>query len=284
MPLYTPMIRYSLKDRGRKYTGIPRNFNTKLMCDAINSPACQEMVSSRGMVGYYGHFPRLRFGMMPSEGGLDGGKYVPVDPAFVTTYLKADPDGNIEHKAEFLDTAAGLIASKAWNGKVGGFSSAIDDRNKTNPVFCGFDYVMQPNFLGNSFRGVTLDDVMGGNCGELTYDDIYGAEQDEQKQAMIVLLDSLDRERNVSSEIIERLQQENEQMLSMLAKKGIDPSMVIDSAYIAPITISGGILDSINRDVADFKTANLPDFVSPVKEIPEERNSVVSRLISRFSR
>ena len=282
MTISTPMIQYSLKDRGRKHTGQVRNFNTKLICDAINSPACQEMVSSRGMIGYYGHFPRVRFGMMPSEGGMDGGKYVPVDPAFVTTHLSATPDGTIRHQAEFLDTAAGLVAAKAWNSMVGGFSSAIDE---AKPQFFGFDYVLQPNYLGNSFRGVVLDDVMGGKFGELTYDDIYAAEQDEQKQAMVVLLDSLERERNVSSETIERLQQENEQMLSMLTKKGIDPSMVLDAAYIAPIMASGGTLDSIQRDIASFRKAeSLPGFVSPAKEVKEESGSVVNRLLSRFSR
>lgn len=282
MPISTPMIQYSLKERGRKHTGQVRNFNTRLICDAINSPACQEMVSSRGMVGYYGHFPRVRFGMMPSEGGMDGGKYVPVDPAFVTTHLSATPDGIIRHQAEFLDTAAGLVAAKAWNGRVGGFSSAIDE---AKPQFFGFDYVLQPNYLDNSFRGVVLDDVMGGNYGDLTYDDIYAAEQDEQKQAMIVLLDSLDRERGAASEAIERLQQENEQLLSMLTKKGIDPSMVLDAAFVAPITVSGGTLDSIQRDIDSFRKAeSLPGFVSPVKEKKEEVNSVANRLISRFTR
>lgn len=281
MPISTPMIQYSLKDRGRKHTGQVRNFNTRLICDAINSPACQEMVSSRGMVGYYGHLPRVRFGMMPSEGGIDGGKYVPVDPAFVTTHLSATPDGTIRHQAEFLDTAAGLIAAKAWNGRVGGFSSAIDE---AKPQFYGFDYVMQPNYLSNSFRGVVLDDVMGGNYCGLTYDDIYAAEQDEQKQAIVALLDSLDRERNVSSETIERLQQENEHLLSMLATKGFDPSMVLDAAFVAPVAISGGTLDSINRDIDDFKKAELLGFVSPVKAVLEDRNSVVGRLINRFMR
>ena len=54
--------------------------------------------------------PRIRFGMSPVEGVLDNGKYVPIEPAFVTTYLKADYDGNVEHRAEFLDTAAGRLA------------------------------------------------------------------------------------------------------------------------------------------------------------------------------
>lgn len=282
MPISTPMIQYSLKDRGRKHTGQARNFNTKLICDAINSPGCQEMVSSRGMVGYYGHFPRVRFGMMPSEGGMDGGKYVPVDPAFVTTHLSATPEGIIRHQAEFLDTAAGLVAAKAWNGRVGGFSSAIDE---VKPQFFGFDYVLQPNYLGNSFRGVVLDDVMGGNFGELTYDDIYAAEQEEQKQAMIVLLDSLDRERSAASEVIERLQQENEQLLSMLAAKGLDPSMMaLDDAFVAPVKVSCETYDSIQRDIDDFRKADLIGFIPPGNNVIEDKNSVAGRLLNRFMR
>ena len=102
---------------------------------------------------------------------------------------------------------------------------------------------------------------------------------------MVVLLDSLDRERNVSSETIERLQQENEQLLSMLAKKGIDPSMVLDASYIAPVMVSGGTLDSIQRDIESFqKMDSLPGFVSPVKEVKEETGSVVNRLLNRYAR
>ena len=116
----TPVIRYNLKDRGRKHVGQPRNFNIKAICDAINGPACQERVATRGLVGYYGHMPRIRFGMSPVEGVLDNGKYVPIEPAFVTTYLKADYDGNVEHRAEFLDTAAGRLAAKLFDSKMGG--------------------------------------------------------------------------------------------------------------------------------------------------------------------
>ena len=172
--MQTPIIRYNLKDRGRSHTGQRRNFNIKAICDAINGPACQETVSARGMIGFYGHLPRVRYGMAPVEGGIEGGKYAPVEPAIVTTYLKADYDGNVEHRAEFLDTAAGRLAAKLWEEKVGGFSSAID---QARPEFFGFDYVAQPNYLNNSFRGVVLDDVSCANPHGLTYDDIYTAEQ-----------------------------------------------------------------------------------------------------------
>ena len=61
--MQTPIIRYNLKDRGRSHTGQRRNFNIKAICDAINSPACQETVSARGMIGFYGHLPRVRYSL-----------------------------------------------------------------------------------------------------------------------------------------------------------------------------------------------------------------------------
>lgn len=274
----TPMIRYSLKDRGRKHTGQPRNFNVKALYDSINGAVCQETVASRGMIGYYGHLPRIRFGMMPTEGGVDGGKYVPVEPAFVTTHLKASPDGVIEHKAEFLDTAAGALAAKLFDNQVGGFSSAIDQRNNQ---FFGFDYVVQPNFLDNSFRGVSLDDVMGGNISQLTYDDIYVAELNEQQQSMIVLLDSINAERNAANETIERLQQENEQLLSMLASKGIEPSSVLDSVAIMPVVIDVDEAEKMRRDVSMFHTAELPRVID--KEAAKE-DPFYNRMFNRIKR
>lgn len=279
MATSTPIIRYSLKERGRKHTGQPRNFNIKALYDSINGPACQETVASRGMIGYYGHFPRIRFGMIPSEGGLDGGKYVPVEPAFITTHLKAALDGSIEHKAEFLDTSAGRLAAKLFDGQVGGFSSAIDQRSNQ---FFGFDYVVQPNFLDNSFRGVSLDDAMGGNISHLTYDDIYAAELDEQQHSMMVLLDSINAERSVANETIERLQAENEQLLSMLASKGIDAANVLDAASITPVLVDAA--DRLQRDVSAFRSIDrLPSVVEQVKE-NSESNNLYNHLLSRLGR
>jgi hypothetical protein len=276
----TPVIRYNLKERGRKHVGQPRNFNIKAICDAINGPACQERVATRGLVGFYGHMPRIRFGMNPVEGVLDNGKYVPIEPAFVTTYLKADYDGNVEHRAEFLDTAAGRLAAKLFDSKMGGFSSAIDTNR---PEFHGLDYVLEPNFIQNSYRGVVLDDAMSGNIGELTYDDVYAAEKDEQARAMVVLLDSANAERERANEVIERLSAENEQLLSMLARKGIEPSTVLDAAFILPIAVSTGAADRIRRDAALFRSVPLPRFVEPQAEEPEN-NSLYDRLLGRFTR
>lgn len=274
----TPVIRYNLRDRGRKHTGQPRNFNLKAVCDAINSPACQETVASRGMLGYYGHLPRLRYGMRPVEGGIEGGKYKEVVPALVTTYLKADYNGNIEHRAEFLNTTAGEIAAKLWNGKVGGFSSAIGPEPYSD--FFGFDYVAQPNYLGNSFRGVALDDAFGGggmavlSGAGVTYDDVYSAEQDEQAQAMIYLLDSVGIERRRANETIEHLQAENEQLLSMLASKGMSAEMVLDSVGVAPIAVSTEAFDRMNRDTHMFMQGHLPSFVDPAAKSGDAKSDL----------
>lgn len=277
----TPMIRYSLKDRGRKHTGQTRNFNIKALYDSINGAACQETVNSRGMIGYYGHFPRIRFGMHPSEGGLDSGKYVPVEPAFITTHLRAFEDGTIEHQAEFQDTNAGKLAAKLFDSQVGGFSSAIDqNRNE----FYGFDYVLQPNFLTNSFRGVSLDDAMGGNISHLTYDDVYAAELDEHQQSMNFLLDSVNAERNATHAVIERLQQENEELLSMLSAKGIDPSNALDSAFVAPISVSIGATEQLLDSVNKFRSLDsLPQFAEPEQKI-QQVNPLYNRLLNRFGR
>ena len=282
----TQVIRYNLKDRGRKHTGQPRDFNIRAICDAINSPAVQETVSSRGMLGYYGHAPRIRYGMQPVEGGFEAGRYKEVEPAIVTTYLKADYDGNVEHRAEFLDTAAGQLAKKLWEGKVGGFSSAID---QGKPAFYGFDYVAQPNFLSNSFRGIALDDIFDGiGVEEISYDDVYSAEREETDHAEIIagILDSVTAERDATSAVIERLQSENDQYLSILSSRGIDASAVLDAVAIRPVVVDVDPLERMRRDSQEFMdAANLPGYV------PEEDGSAVldsvplySRLLSKLSR
>jgi hypothetical protein len=272
----TSVIRYNLKDRGRQHTGQHRNFNIKKICDAINSPACQEMVASRGMIGFYGHLPRIRYGMAPTEGGIENGRYAPVEPAILTTYLKADYDGNVEHRAEFLDTAAGKLAAKLWESKVGGFSSAID---ANRPEFFGFDYVAVPNYVMNSFRGVTLDDAFCSESAKFTFDDVYTAEQTEKDLAMSALLDSTNSERRRANEVIERLTAENEQLLSMLAAKGIDANAALDSAGITPLVVSSVISDRMRRDAEAFRSASLPEFAVPKSFVDPTIERLYSRLV-----
>lgn len=199
-----------------------------------------------------------------------------VVPAFVTTYLKANPDGTIEHKADFANTDTGLAASKLFQSRMGGFSSAIDERK---PEFFGFDYVLEPNFTTN--RGYSLDDVSG-----MTLDDIEAAIYDEQLRGVLRLLDSANAERDTASEVIEHLRAENEQLLSMLAAKGIDAGAALDAVAVAPIAVSIDPVERMRRDAAAFRgAASLPQFVEPQSNAdPAEHVPLYGRLLGQFLR
>ena len=268
----TKIITYNLKDRGRQYRGKERNFNIRSIVSAINGPACQERVKNRDMLGYYGHWPRIKFGMVPQEGGMDSGRPSLVEPALVTTFLKAHDDGTIEHKAEFLSTDSGQVAAKLFSSRAGGFSSAID---QTRPEFFGFDYVLEPNYSTN--RGYTLDDVNG-----MTLDDIEAAIYDEQLRGVMRLLDSANGERERANDVIERLSAENEHLLSMLAAKGID-SNALDSVSVLPVAVSLDAVERIMRDSSLFRTASLPSFIEP-QEAKADKQPLYDRLLGKFTR
>lgn len=273
------LIRYNLKDRGRKFTGQDRNFNIKAICDAVNSPECQERVEARDMQGYLGHWPRVRFGMSTTEGGIAGGKAYAVEAAIVTTHLKAFGDGTIEHRTEFLDTPSGQIAAKMFASKVGGFSSVIDP---SVPRFQALDYVANPNYLANSFRGVALDDAFGGaTC--LTYDDVFQAEQHERVQALNLILDSIEAERHSTSAVIERQAEEIEQLISMLTRTGVSAGAVLDSAAVRPLVVSVEHAQRLQRDREVFRSErSLPGFVAPPKDDAPQADPLYARTVQRF--
>lgn len=229
MPIRTKRIRYNLGDRGFKAHGQPRKFNIPLIVSAINSEATQEQVRARAMVGYYGHWPRVKFGMMASEGGIEGKKSVPVEPALVTTYLRAYDDGTVEHEDEFLDDGEpGKVAARLHLSRVGGFSTVIDE---VRGRFIGLDYVIDPNFRNN--RGYTLDHANGltldDACG-LTLDDVDNAIRDEHLHAMSLVLDGANTERELFNMAMARVEAENEQLLSLLGKLDPAKAATFDSA------------------------------------------------------
>lgn len=213
----TQIIRYNLTERGRKHRGTERNFDLKAIADAINSPATQEKVKNRDMLGFYGHWARIKFGMNPAEGGIADGKAQSLEPAIVTVSLKADYQGNVEHIAEFLPTNAGQIAYKLWQGKTGGFSSAIDERK---PEFFGFDYVLEPNYSTN--RGFAFDSAFesaceGGICEVgMNRNDLDDAIYEEQISGLNRLLDSVTSEKEHQALFIEVLQGENEALKAQI--------------------------------------------------------------------
>ncbi|HGM6620284.1 TPA: hypothetical protein ACKP6Y_001648 [Pseudomonas aeruginosa] len=252
-----PVITYNLKERGREHRGVKRSFDIPAIVKAINSPKCQERVRTRGMLGFFGHWPRLRFGLEPAEGGIAEGKAQAVEPAVVTVMLKAHSDGTIEHKTEFLDTSTGQLAARMYANRVGGFSSAIDPRA---PEFYGFDWVNDPNYSTNRGYDLALDSVANG---EMTLDDVLLAEYAEQTTGMNRLMSMLESNMQLALDTAARLERENSDLLDILSRKN-----AAGSADFTPAT--EGAFARLERDRRFFlDSAALPDFKSP--EAAEKR-------------
>lgn len=206
-----PLIKYNLKDRGRTFTGQNRDFDIPAIVRAINSNACQERIKKRDMLGFLGHWVRIRFGLQPVEGGIENGKIKAIEPAIVTTHLKAYPNGDIEHQTEFLDNPSGQIASRMFQNNVGGFSTVIDEIKN---VFWGFDWVNEPNYSTNRGYVATMDSV---NNGEITLEDILAGEHFERMQAVNMLLEASEAREQLALDSAHALVVENEDLLNLLA-------------------------------------------------------------------
>ncbi len=270
----TPLITYNLTDRERSYTGNERNFNLKQIAKVINSPETQERVRLRDMLGYYGHWARTRFGMYPNEGDA----VQQIEPAIVTTFLEADDDGTIRHKAEFLGTKAGRIAEQLFKSRTGGFSSAIDE---AKPAFFGFDYVLAPNFSSNRGYELALDSVGKHELRAVTLDDMIAAESNEQVDDLLSTITNLNAANTLALDSLNRMMEENEELLSMLALLHNEKSKkesVLDSAGQAAFSTSKLPAQRIFDDINHFKTAHLPRFAEPKAEI----NSATSRFFNRL--
>jgi len=249
----TERIVYNLHERGRKYRGTARQFDAPAIAAVINSDACQERVRHRDMQGYYGHWPRLKFGLNPQEGGLIGGHPALVEPALLTTYLKAHTDGRIEHQAEFLDTASGQVAAKLYHHRTGGFSSAIDT---SAPEFFGFDYVLEPNYATN--RGWTIDSVT-----QMSASAIEAALVDEQLHGALTLINTLTQQQ---SWLQQQLGQTQDQLTHLHAQNTELVAQVARSE-------SGELLDSVGlqsfnaRRAAFAQLKPLPGLQAATKEV-----------------
>jgi len=276
----TGTITFNVRERGRKFRGQERNFDTAAMADLINGPEVQERVKNRDLVGYYGHWPRVMFGMSPGEGGIYQGKQITLEPAIVTTRLRAMPDGTIEHEAEFLDTVPGRTAKRLFSSKSGGFSSAINCRElmgKDVPIaFHGFDYVAEPNFTTN--RGYALDGV---------YDDaalvLDGVSMASESSASLRILDGLyttlqgDYDRLACVQA--RMQSENAELVAMLA--AMPPAVQatakgrmarLDSAVLGGLTVSRAT--SPAKLAAEFKTLELAGFEAVNDATPDQQREL----------
>ncbi len=253
MTFVTDAITYNVNTRGRKVLGQDRNFDLSALQRLINGPAVQETVKHGDMMGYFGHWPRIKFGMATQEGGIDRetGKAVNLPLAVRTVELSADDQGNITHKTEFMDTEAGAVALGLFNSKAGGFSSAIVPVQGTHPIipksFNGFDYVYQPNYTTNRGHKVILDSI-GSELASILDQVLEQAAQAEGEMAM--LFDSLHTQHLTTLEAFEVISKENDWLIRRLSKQsGTDPA---------------GILDSMNEVIEDGgrlrATMGLPDY------------------------
>lgn len=250
MSIITDAITYNVRERGRKARGQDRNFDTVALARLINSPAVQEKVKHGDMFGYFGHWPRIKFGMEPAEGGIIDGKVVPVPTALRTIELSADNDGNITHRAEFLDTNEGRIAARLFSSKAGGFSSAIMSIPGTSPAipsgFYGFDYVLEPNYTTNRGHKVVLDGVGAEDQEEfMAMLDSAMGEATQAASLINALFDSLQAQHALALESMGRMQAENEELMAMLAK----------GSHVAVMDSAGGaFIKPIRSVVPDFDT------------------------------
>ena len=225
MGFKTERIRFNVKDRGRRFRGQDRNFDTVALARVINSPEVQERVKNRDLVGYWGHWPRVKFGLEPGEAAVVKGKVVNLEPAIVTTYLKAHEDGTIEHESEFLDTAPGRIAYRQYASRVGGFSSAINAPRRGSmqvpESFHGFDYVKEPNYTVN--RGYTLDSA-GNRIEPDDLDDDERAVLDEVGQytelveSTAAVLDRVQAEYDLQASVLTQVHEECNELRSQVAR------------------------------------------------------------------
>lgn len=288
MPMVTERITYNVRNRGRQARGQDRNFDTVALAKLINSPAVQEKVKHGDMLGYFGHWPRIKLGMEPSEGGIIDGRPVSIPPALRTVELTADEEGNITHRAEFLDTNEGRIAARLYASKAGGFSSAIT----TGPGgslptgFYGFDYVFEPNFTHNRGHKLALDAVSGQEDQDevLAIMDSVVSEANQASAHLVHLFDSLQAQHQRALEAMQRIADENAVLIEQLAAVKVKGGAVLDSAAaledvrVAPVLAQPGDLDEFQR----FRDIDL----SPLQKLdsakPQEDPPMVKRALRHF--
>lgn len=275
----TGKIRYNVQQRGRAHRGKDRNFDLRAMAALVNSPEIQERVKNRDMIGYYGHWQRMKFGLVPPETAIVDGKVINIEPAIVTTYLRADEDGNIEHETEFLDNPSGKIAARLHDSKAGGFSSAVFAKPRGNldvpTVFAGFDYVLEPNYTTN--RGYVFDGIMHEGVEAdreiMLLDSVMHSQH--ALSAMNVLYDSLQNDHLLAMQTIARLLEENEELLSMQSRGGALLDSV-DGAGQRPMLTDKRATAAFMQRSSSFRGANLAGFERTAEEAKQEDASLTA--------
>jgi len=302
----TDIISYNISDRMREHRGQDRNFDPKAFADLINGAEVQERIKHGDMHGYYGHWPRIKFGMNPQEGGFVDGKQVSLEPAIRTVYMKAYPDGNVEHKVEFLDTSSGKLAERMHKSKAGGFSSAIDFRrqgSKQVPYgFYGFDFVFEPNYSKNRGHEVALDcaifDSVDGVFAEfdhvadydsliLNMNEMFDHQEHESDRRERQIID-LTKQLEAAYDTVESVVAENHDYLGVIAKleEVVEDEPPIDLAFDSVKDLINVSQDTKFDSCDDFQDAKLAGFQGEEKEknapVPMEKVSVLDSVFHKM--
>jgi hypothetical protein len=262
----TEVIKFSLNKRGRKLTGKARNYNAAAIANTINSARIQEQVKAGDMVGFYGHWPRVKFGLRPQTGGLVDGKIVAVEPALVTTFLRAAKDGTIEHRARFLDNEPGQMARRLHQNKTGGFSAVID--SITHDIY-GLDYVYDPNFIENRGWSVAMDSAGGVEDIHALMDDAAVHDYRHHIHGALVLLDSVSNAHAVLLEKYGHVLAENEELTLLLASRRPVEPVAMDSAtgFRSRVPSRSDGTQQFAASLEEFRSAHLlPRVVDPDAE------------------
>lgn len=285
----TDVITYNLTERGRKYRGQDRDYSTPEKLPAlvaeINSGALQEKVKFRDMYGYYGHDIRRLFGLIPPECAFVDGKKFLIEPDLVTLRLKAYKDGTVEHQEEFTQSEGGEKAWGLYKQKLGGFSSAINERVS---AFHGFDYVFEPNFTNNRGHS-TFDGVSADKFDELfkdyeshiqaTFDKVSGVLKryyGEKRQDFGVTMDRIDYLERQLERQMDELSEYKKRSVLLHAESG-NHSEIYDNAesFLCDPEVDSAI-------AANRKTEDDGDEFELI--IPEPMSGLRSALLSHFSK
>jgi hypothetical protein len=268
MTLTTDIIRFDLRNRGRKHTGKKRSYETVAgaarVAAIVNSPTVQERVKAGDMKGFLGHLPRqLAETPYPPECAVVEGRLVSFEPAFRTILLRATPDGVIEHQAEFLDTPPGRIAARQWQNRDGGFSAIIDDGMADG--FYGFDYVQEPNFVFNRGWQPTMDSARPGGGVALDsaireYNEAMSG-ADRMMAALQAQYDELLHAHARISAQFDSLSVERDDLLNRLARA--DLARKEEQAFQKPLMIPADATRRFMHDLAAFDSARLPRTQAP---------------------
>lgn len=267
----TKRITFNLKDRARQFTGVSRdNVNIPAWIKLINSPATQEMISTGGLFGYYGHQLRELYGLSVPETIIAHGQQVSISPAVRTIELSCDDDGNVTHRQEFLENPFGDKALENYRAKIGGFS-AVNDYEMVGGVIYptvsfGFDYVLQPNYAGNMGHGELMDSVQRSYLRPaledslmLMVDSVYST-----FSANVAAEQNLERAIEAENQLLEMKEARDKRLRLQQAKK----EQMLDSHLCKTVPL--------NEYLEQGKTLMLDGAVTNIEPKPKEKKQVIT--------